>query len=132
LSAVEDDFLPQIDYAMLTKVYGEGDRTEARYSPAQCMETRTAATSGQSEISQASRSVVGCTNLTMNMGMRRFPRLTNAFSRKVQNHSYAIALHFMHYNFCQIHQTLRCTPAMEAGVSTHVWDISEIVALLSA
>jgi hypothetical protein len=69
-------------------------------------------------------------NLTMRMGMCRFTRLTNAFSKKVENHAYQVALHFMHYNFCRIHQTLRCTPAMEARVSDHVWSIKEIVALL--
>jgi hypothetical protein len=77
-----------------------------------------------------STSYVERQNLTMRMGMRRFTRLTNGFSKKVENHQHALALHYMHYNFCRIHQTLRVTPAMEAGITDHVWDIEEIVSLL--
>jgi IS1 family transposase len=129
LAAVEDAFGTKIDYATLTKIYGEGPKTEARYSPAQCMGTRVAVVSGQPESSHVSTSFVERANLTMRMGMRRFTRLTNGFSKKVENHEYAIALHFMHYNFCRIHQTLRCTPAMQAGVSDRLWSISDLCEL---
>jgi len=132
LTAVADAFGTDIDYAQLIKVYGEGPKTEARYSPAQCMGTRTAVITGTPEIKHVSTSFVERANLTMRMGMRRFTRLTNAFSKKVENHEHAIALHFMHYNFCRVHQTLRCTPAMEAGVANHVWSLAEVIALLDS
>ena len=132
LSAVADAFGTEIDYAMLIKVYGEGPKTEARYSPAQCMGTRKAVITGQPEMKHVSTSYVERANLTMRMGMRRFTRLTNAFSKKVENHEHAIALHFMHYNFCRVHQSLRCTPAMEVGVSSHIWTLAEVIALLDS
>ncbi|HEX2853982.1 MAG TPA: DDE-type integrase/transposase/recombinase [Opitutaceae bacterium] len=132
LSAVSDAFGTDIDYATLTKIYGEGPKTEARYSPAQCMGARKAVVSGAPAYEHVSTSHVERANLTMRMGMRRFTRLTNAFSKKVENHEHAIALHFMHYNFCRIHQTLRVTPAMAAGISTRVWDLSDIISLLDS
>jgi IS1 family transposase len=132
LTAVSDAFGDQIDYAMLIKIYGEGPKTEARYSPAQCMGARKAVVTGSPERAHVSTSFVERANLTMRMGMRRFTRLTNAFSKKVENHEHAIALHFMNYNFCRIHQTLRCTPAMEAGVSDHVWTLVEVIGLLDS
>lgn len=130
LAAVADAFGTDIDFAQLIKVYGEGPKTEARYSPAQCMGAKKAAVTGSPERRHISTSFVERQNLTMRMSMRRFTRLTNAFSKKVENHEHAIALHFMKYNFCRIHQTLRCTPAMAAGVSTKVWSISDVIALL--
>lgn len=130
LTAVADAFGTDIDYATLTKIYGEGPKTEARYSPAQCMGARKAIVSGAPAYEHVSTSHVERANLTMRMGMRRFTRLTNAFSKKVENHEHAIALHFMHYNFCRIHQSLRVTPAMAAGVSKHVWSLTELIALL--
>jgi len=130
LTAVADAFGGDIDYATLTKIYGEGPKTEARYSPAQCMGTRVAKVSGLPESEHVSTSFVERANLTMRMGMRRFTRLTNGFSKKVENHEHAVALHFMHYNFCRIHQTLRVTPAMEAGVANHVWSLEEVIGLL--
>lgn len=132
LNAVADAFGNDLDYATLTKIYGEGPKTEARYSPAQCMGTRTAVVSGSPEHAHVSTSFVERANLTMRMGMRRFTRLTNGFSKKVENHEHAVALHFMHYNFCRIHQSLRCTPAMAAGVAKHVWSLAELIALLDS
>jgi len=131
LSAVEDAFGAEIDYAMLQKIYGatpEGPQT--RYSPAICMGARKAVISGNPDYRHVSTSFAERQNLTMRMSMRRFTRLTNGFSKKVENHEHALALYFMYYNFCRIHQTLRVTPAMEAGVSDHVWDLSEIIGLL--
>lgn len=131
LSAVEDAFGTQIDYAMLVKIYGNDKQGgETRYSPAVCMGARKAVISGSPEIKHVSTSMIERANLTMRMSMRRFTRLTNAFSKKLENHEHALALHFMYYNFCRIHQTIRVTPAMEAGVSDHVWELSDIVALI--
>ena len=130
LTAVESAFGSEIDYAQLVKIYGEGPKTEARYSPAQCMGARRAKVSGQPNFAHVSTSYVERQNLTIRMGNRRFTRLTNAFSKKVENHEHAVALTMMHYNFCRIHQTLRVTPAMAAGVTDHVWEFSEVVALL--
>lgn len=131
LDAVESAFGNDVDYAMLVKIYGadkkEGD---VRYSPAKCMGTRTAEITGKPDFAHVSTSFIERSNLTMRMGMRRFTRLTNAFSKKIENHEAAIALHFMYYNFARVHQTLRVTPAMEAGISDHVWSLEEIVGLL--
>jgi IS1 family transposase len=130
LQAVEDAFGSEIDYAQLVKIYGEGPKTEARYSPAQCMGTRIAKVTGKPESGHVSTSFIERQNLTMRMSMRRFTRLTNGFSKKVENHEHAIAIHYMFYNFARIHQTLRVTPAMEAGVSDHVWELEEIINLI--
>ena len=131
LTAVEDAFGSEIDYAMLVKIYGAERAGEARYSPAQCMGARKAVISGKPERAHISTSHTERQNLTMRMSMRRFTRLTNAFSKKIENHEAAIALHYMHYNFARVHQTLRVTPAMEAGIADHVWDLNEIVNLLT-
>jgi IS1 family transposase len=131
LTAVEGAFGGDIDYAMLVKMYGNdpsGDQT--RYSPAECIGCQTVGVVGRPDPKHISTSFVERQNLTMRMMMRRFTRLTNAFSKKVDNHVWAIALHYMHYNFCRIHQTLRVTPAMAAGISDHVWGIEDIAALL--
>jgi hypothetical protein len=101
-----------------------------RYSRAQCMGARRAAISGKPDFAHVSTSFAERINLNMRMGMRRFTRLTNAFSKKVENHEHALALYFMYYNFCRIHESLRVTPAMEAGITDHVWEISEIIFLL--
>ena len=131
LDAVEHAFGDDIDYAMLVKLYGGEDRGgEARYSPAVCTGAKKEPIVGNPDQKHISTSYVERQNLTMRMSMRRFTRLTNAFSKKVENHCTAVALHFMHYNFCRIHQTLRVTPAMAAGVTDHVWEIGEIVDLL--
>jgi IS1 family transposase len=129
--AVESAFGSEIDYAMLVKMYGNDRESETRYSPAECIGCKTAAISRNPNPRHISTSFVERQNLTMRMQMRRFTRLTNAFSKKVDNLGYAVALHFMYYNFCRIHQTLRVTPAMEAGIADHVWDIAEIVSLLN-
>lgn len=129
LDAVEGAFGCDVDYAMLVKLYGADPEAEKRYSPAQCIGTRTEIIMGQPKAEHVSTSYVERQNLTMRMCMRRFTRLTNAFSKKIENHAAAIALHYMHYNFCRIHQSLRVTPAMEAGISDHVWSIYEIAAL---
>jgi len=129
LTAVEDSFGADVDYAMLQKIY-ESTQEETRYSPAKCVGCEVKKIQGNPDPDHISTSYVERQNLTMRMGMRRFTRLTNAFSKKVENHAYQVALHFMFYNFCRIHQTLRVTPAMEAGVSDHVWSIDEVVALL--
>ena len=134
LSAVADVFgVIGIDYAMLVKIYGENTAEEnRRYSPAVCTGTDCQVISGHPDPEHISTSYVERQNLTMRMGMRRFTRLTNGFSKKVENLAYTVALHFMHYNFCRVHQSLRVTPAMEAGIADHVWTIEEIVALLEA
>lgn len=130
LSAVEDAFGSNIDYAMLIKVFGK-EQSETRYSPAPCIGTQTNVVQGNPDRDLVSTSYIERQNLTMRMSMRRFTRLTNAFSKKVENHEYAIALHFMYYNFGRPHKTLGTlvTPAMAAGVSDHVWSVEEIVRL---
>lgn len=121
----------EIDYAMLHKVYGAApEGPEVRYSPAICMGTKRAAISGAPDFNHISTSYVERQNLTMRMSMRRFTRLTNAHSKKLENHGHAVAIHYMYYNFARIHSSLRVTPAMEAGVSEHVWSIEEIIGLL--
>jgi IS1 family transposase len=133
LNAVESAFGSEIDYAMLVKMYGsDASESEGRYSPAECIGTQSTAITGNPNPADISTSYVERQNLTMRMGMRRFTRLTNGFSKKVENLQHAVALHFMHYNFCRIHQTLRVTPAMEAGIADHIWSIEEIVGLLDA
>ena len=129
LEAVEESFGADIDYAMLIKIYG-ASQDEVRYSPAECCGTRTEVITGDPFPPMVSTSYVERQNLTMRMSMRRFTRLTNGFSKKLENHMHAIALHYMYYNFCRIHQSLRCTPAMEAGISKKVWEIEDIVKLL--
>lgn len=125
LTAVEDAFGGDIDYAMLVKLYGNDASDETRYSPAECIGCQNVGITGRPEPKHISTSFVERQNLTMRMMMRRFTRLTNGFSRKIENHIWAIALHYMHYNFCRVHQSLRVTPAMEAGISDHVWEIKE-------
>jgi IS1 family transposase len=128
LEAVENAFGGDIDYAMLIKEY-ESTQEETRYSPAKCNGSETKRISGNPVKKDISTSYVERQNLTMRMSMRRFTRLTNGFSKKVENHAYHLALHYMHYNFCRVHKTLRVTPAMEAGIADHVWTLEEIVAL---
>lgn len=131
LDAVERAFGSGIDYAMLVKQYGEGPQSpERKYSPAHFVAAEKKPVTGKPDIAHVSTSYVERQNLTMRMSMRRFTRLTNAFSKKVDNHMHAVALHFMHYNFARIHKTLRVTPAMEARVSDHVWSLEEIAALV--
>lgn len=130
LEAVESAFGVDINYAVLQKIYGAEPGSETRYSPAVCIGTKAEEVTGAPNPKHISTSYVERQNLTMRMSMRRFTRLTNAFSKKVENHAAAIALYFMFYNFGRVHQRLRVTPAIEAGVSDHVWTIEEIVGLL--
>lgn len=130
LAAVDGAFNGEIDYAMLIKQYGAVDAGSGRYSPAECTGIAKVPVSGSPEAQHVSTSYVERQNLTMRMAMRRFTRLTNAFSKKVANLEAAVSLHFMHYNFCRVHQTLRVTPAMEAGLAKHVWSVDELIALL--
>jgi IS1 family transposase len=130
LNAVDAAFGGEIDYAQLVKVYGNEKPGAARYSPAPCVACETKGISGNPDPKHVSTSFVERQNLTMRMSMRRFTRLTNAFSKKIENHEAAIALHFMYYNYCRVHQTLRTTPAMAAGLSDHVWEIEEMVGLI--
>ncbi len=118
-----------MDYAILMKIYGTG-LEQRRYSPPQCIGIRSDMVRGNPDPAHVSTSYIERQNLTMRMQMRRFTRLTNGFSKKIENHAAAIALHYMAYNFVKIHKTLRVTPAMAAGVTDHVWELEEIVALL--
>ncbi len=132
LEAVEGAFGANIDYAMLVKLYGnapEGGSPERKYSPNVCLGAKPTIVTGVPDMAHVSTSYVERQNLTMRMSMRRFTRLTNAFSKKLENLGYAVALHFMWYNFGRIHQSLRVTPAMAAGVDLHVWSLEEIAAL---
>jgi IS1 family transposase len=132
LQAVENAFEGAIDYAMLIKIYGQptsSNPTERKYSPNECTGFEIKRISGNPNIAAVSTSYVERQNLTMRMHMRRFTRLTNAFSKKIENHCYAIALHFVYYNFAKIHKTLRVTPAMQAGLMDRWMEISDIVKL---
>ncbi len=132
LNAVDFAFGGQVDYAMLVKLYGAVPAGEARYSPPKCIGARAEEISGDPDPDHISTSYVERQNLSMRMGMRRFTRLTNAFSKKAENHAHALAIYFMHYNFVRIHQTLRCTPAMEAGVTDRLWSLDDMAALVEA
>ena len=134
LNAVDYAFGIDVDYAMLEKHYGSYVKTDApahhRYTPAKITSMRATTITGDPNPKHISTSYVERQNLTMRMHMRRFTRLTNGFSKKIEMHEHSVALHFMHYNFCKIHQSLRVTPAMEAGISDHVWSFDELVGLL--
>lgn len=135
LRAVRDAFKDDIDYAMLVKLYGtdqDSRRPERRYSPGVCIEAIPQTITGNPDPDKISTSHVERQNLTMRMSMRRYTRLTNAFSKKVENHAAAVSLHFLHYNFVRVHQTLGTTPAVAAGVADHRWNLSEIIGLLEA
>lgn len=129
LEAVEDGFGGDIDYAMLIKLFGKPADPETRYSPAGCVGCEKHAISGSPDPAHVSTSYVERQNLTMRMRMRRFTRLTNAFSKKLANHEHAVALHYMHYNFARRHQTTRVTPAMAAKVDRRLWTVEDIVRL---
>ena len=129
LEAVESAFNLDVDYAMLQKIYGADD-TEKRYSPARCKGAVPHVVTGEPDPKHISTSYVERQNLTMRMSIRRFTRLTNAFSKKLEMHAHSVALHFMHYNFVKIHSSLRTTPAQAADVTDRLWEISDLVALL--
>ena len=131
LEAVEGAFGSEIDYAMVIKMYSNAPTgNETRYSPAQCCGIAKARITGKPDLAHASTSYAERMNLQIRMGMRRFTRLTNAHSKKIENHRHALPIYFMYYNFARIHSSLRVTPAMEAGISAHVWSINEIVELV--
>jgi IS1 family transposase len=127
-------FGKDIDYAMLVKYYGNTTDTSGHYSPPKCTHTTTKLVNGSPDMTKVSTSYVERQNLTMRMSMRRFTRLTNAFSKKLENHEYALALYFMHYNFARPHKTLTSpypkSPAMAAGLTNHIWTVEEIVNLI--
>src|SRR6184192_4200226 len=127
LDAVEEAFGTEVDYAQLQKIYGASEEPDTRYSPAVCIGCDMKVVSGNPDPKHVSTSFTERQNLTMRMHMRRFTRLTNGHSKKIDNHRHAVALHYMYYNFCRIHQTLCVTPAMEAGISDHVWSLEEMV-----
>lgn len=131
LSAVDEAFGIDIDFAQLVKQYGHGESEgPSRYSPPECIGCKKDWITGSPDQEHISTSFVERQNLTMRMRIRRFTRLTNAFSKKLENHEHAIALHFFHYNFIRIHQSLRSTPAMKAGVADHLWTLEEMVGLI--
>ena len=132
LEAVEGAFGGDVDYAQMVKLYGDAPEKEKRYSPATCIGTRKRRVEGNPDVHDVSTSYVERQNLTMRMGMRRFTRLTNAFSKKLENHLHMLSLYFVHYNFVRIHSSLRMTPAMAAGVSDTLHDMEWIVGLVNA
>ncbi|HEX4496664.1 MAG TPA: IS1 family transposase [Thermoanaerobaculia bacterium] len=132
IGALEDAFSGELDYAMLQKIYAAAPGGETRYSPAECTGIQKQVISGNPDPKRISTSYVERANLTMRMGLRRYTRLTNGHSKKLENHCAALAIFFMHYNFARIHSTIRCSPAMAAGVTPHLWSVAEIVALLPA
>ncbi|MDO8281815.1 MAG: DDE-type integrase/transposase/recombinase [Thermodesulfovibrionia bacterium] len=132
VEAVEEAFGSEVDFSQIVKLYGvERIEKDSKYSPAKCIGAKKVKVNGSPDIKDVSTSYVERQNLTIRMSMRRFTRLTNAFSKKIDNLHYALALHFMHYNFCRIHQTLRVTPAMAAGVTNKLWEIEDILNLLN-
>ncbi|HYL74955.1 MAG TPA: IS1 family transposase [Bryobacteraceae bacterium] len=131
LIAVEKAFHGHVDYAQLVKVYGDTSEGQKRYSPAECIGCEQHVIDGRPDPEHISTSYIERQNLTMRMQMRRYTRLTNAFSKKIEHHIASVAIHIMHYNFVRIHQTLRVTPAMAAGVTDRLWSVDDLVALLS-
>src|SRR5256714_8639991 len=133
LEAVEGAFGGDVDYAQLVKLYGATpESAKGRYSPAECIGARKQRIEGNPDMTHVSTSYVERQNLTMRMSIRRFTRLTNAFSKKLENHSLSVALHYMHYNFARIHKTLRVTPAMAASVSDRLWSLEDIAIMVDA
>jgi hypothetical protein len=135
LQAVENAFGNEVDYAMLVKIYGQ-PRAEAeahrRYSPSPCIGAKRQRVIGNPDMDHVSTSHAERMNLNIRMGLRRFTRLTNAFSKKMENHALALAIYFMHYNFVRVHQTLRVTPAMAAGVTDKLWELTDVVKMVDA
>jgi IS1 family transposase len=132
LEAVEGAFGADVDYAQLVKLYGEAPDAQKRYSPAECVGCKRESINGSPDPEHISTSYAERQNLTMRMSMRRFTRLTNGFSKDVANHQHALAIYFMNYNFARIHQTLRVSPAMAAGVTGKLWELADIVAMIDA
>jgi IS1 family transposase len=132
LTAVEDAFGSSVNYAQLVKIYGNPPEPDTRYSPGECIGCKEERIIGNPDPMHVSTSFVERQNLSVRMAVRRYTRLTNAFSRKIENHAAAIALYYFAYNFIKIHRTLRCTPAMAAGVTDRLWKVSDLVALWEA
>jgi IS1 family transposase len=132
LTAVEAAFGSDVDYAMLVKMFGNDAEAETRYSPAQCIGIQSAVITGRPDPNHISTSYVERQNWSVRTAMRRYTRLSNGFSRKIENHAAAVALHYFAYNFIKIHRSLRVTPAMAAGVTDKLWDVSDLVALWEA
>jgi len=130
LKAVKAAFGNDIDYAMLIKIYGNTAEGQKRYSPAECVGIEKKTIKGDPDPKHISTSYIERQNLTVRMSNRRFTRLTNAFSKKIENHAASLAIHYMHYNYVRIHQSLRITPAMAAGVTDRLWEMGDIIALL--
>jgi IS1 family transposase len=133
LNAVEEAFGADVDYAMLIKLYGHppaSPEAARRYSPSECTGTRTHNVTGNPDSQHISTSYIERQNLTMRMAIRRFTRLTNAFSKKVENHAHSVAIHFMHYNFVRLHQSLRVTPAMASGITQTLWSLTDMVGVI--
>jgi hypothetical protein len=130
LEAVEGAFGADVDYAQLQKIYGTSPEAEKRYSPAECIGCETRVIEGNPDPSHISTSYIERHNLTMRMHMRRYTRLTNAFSKKLENHAHAVALFLVYYNFCKLHKAHRLTPAMAAGVTDRLWEVKDIVRVL--
>jgi hypothetical protein len=122
-----------VDYALLVKVYGASPESmKGRYSPAECTGARKERIEGNPDMKHVSTSFAERQNLTMRMSVRRFTRLTNAFSKKIEKHALSVALHYMHYNFARIHKTLRISPAMAAGVTDKLWSVADIVTMIDS
>jgi IS1 family transposase len=132
LEAIEAAFGADVDYAMLVKIYGTAPEGQRRYSPPECLGARKETITGSPDHKHVSTSYAERNNLNVRMHSRRMTRLTNAFSKKMENHAHAMALHFMYYNFVRVHATLRTTPAMAAGVTKRLWEIGDIVGVLEA
>ena len=130
IEAIEKAFGPNADYAMLKKIYGTPQEGQKRYSPVDCIGYVKKRMNGKPDMDHVSTSFAERQNLNMRMSMRRFTRLTNGFSKKIENHGHAISIHFMYYNFARVHKTIKTTPAIKAGIADHIWTLEEIVALL--
>jgi len=132
LNAVERAFHGDVDYAQLVKIYGDASEGQKRYSPAECIGCERKGVTGNPDPEYVSTSYIERANLSLRMGMRRFTRLTNGFSKKIENHAASVALFLMYYNFARVHQSLRCSPAMAAGMDSRLWEIKDIVAMIEA
>lgn len=130
VEAVEAAFGTEVDFAQLIKIYGQTSEGQKRYSPPECIGCERHRVNGKPDEKHVSTSFVERQNLNIRMGLRRFTRLTNAFSKKIENHVYGLAVYFMHYNFVRIHQTLRITPAMAAGVSQKLWSMEDVIRMI--
>jgi IS1 family transposase len=131
LSAVENAFGDEVDYGMVVKIFSkQSENAQGRYAPPKVVGTKRTRITGSPDKAHISTSYIERLNLTLRMGNRRFTRLTSGYSKKMENHRLSLAISFFHYNFCRIHHTLRVTPAMEAGIANHVWELEEVIALL--